>query len=399
MYTVWCDQCGWNLQPYAPEPPRTIFESLYVAIGKRHGQALFEKMTKAEVLKPTVTLSKLLAVSIALGVHGLTFLFAVWGIIFLIGGWPNLFAIFFGLAGLAIAWVLFPRFPKLDGEIAARDEFPTLYKIVDDISQALDTSKVSGIVFFSRYNAAFSQIGWQRKKILYLGVPLFSVLSGQERIALLAHELAHGVNGDPARSFFVGTAVYSLGSWYSFLRPDGLIDHNPYGLLAIPVNFVMLLLSGLAWSGAYGLSHLLWRGSQRAEYLADYLGAKIAGTEAMLSMLRKFYFGDGFGARARAILSGLEDEIFFDVLRTYVSTPPPRELERIKRVEQLPESRLDMTHPPTVYRVGFLEAHPIVEAQIRLEPALEEQLARELIPVQQKLQRDWLKSRERNFYY
>jgi hypothetical protein len=42
-YPVWCDQCTWNLQPRQAEPPRNIFETLYASIGRKHGQALFNK--------------------------------------------------------------------------------------------------------------------------------------------------------------------------------------------------------------------------------------------------------------------------------------------------------------------------------------------------------------------
>jgi heat shock protein HtpX len=210
---------------------------MYISLGKKHGQSLFDKMVKAEVPKLTLTLSKVLAVFLALVVHGLTGIFAVLGVTFLLRGWPNPFALFIGLVCIGAAWVLWPRFPRLRRTIAARDKFPTLYKIVDDISQALGTTTVAGIVIYWGFNAVFNQVGWQRKKILYLGLPLFSSLDGQEKVALLAHEVAHGVNGDPNRSFFVGTAIGSLATWYGFLRPDGLIDHGPYGILTLPINF------------------------------------------------------------------------------------------------------------------------------------------------------------------
>jgi Zn-dependent protease with chaperone function len=390
MYTTWCDQCGWNLQPYAPEAPRTVFESMYVSIGKKHGQTLFDKMVKAEALKPTLTLSKVLAVSLAIVVHGLTLIFAVLGVMLLLGGWPNPFALFIGLVCIGAAWVLFPRFSRPRGTIAARDKFPTLYQIVDDIAQALGTSRVAGIVIYWGFNAAFSQVGWQRKKILYLGLPLFSSLDGQEKVALLAHELAHGVNGDPNRSFFVDTAIDSLATWYGFLRPDGLIDHGPYGILTIPLNVFLLVLSGIVWLGIYFLSHLLWRDSQRAEYLADYLATTASSTEAMLVVLRKLYIGEDFAPRVAALLLDQEEQNLFNLLRQYVSNMPPRELERIRRVEQQAEFRLDATHPPTAYRIAFLKAHPLSHPKILLMPATEEQLERELKPIQEEMQRDVL---------
>ena len=49
-----------------------------------------------------------------------------------------------------------------------------------------------------------------------LGLPLVSVLEPQERVALIAHEIAHDVNGDPARGTQV--AVRSGLSYCSSTR-------------------------------------------------------------------------------------------------------------------------------------------------------------------------------------
>src|SRR6185295_4919707 len=76
-YPIWCDQCGWNIHPYKPDPPRNIFESFYASIGKKHGQALLDQMVKAEAFRPILSLSKLLAFSLAAVIHLLTLVFAI----------------------------------------------------------------------------------------------------------------------------------------------------------------------------------------------------------------------------------------------------------------------------------------------------------------------------------
>ena len=45
--------------------------------------------------------------------------------------------------------------------------------------------------------------------MLFIGLPLFAILDDAERVSVLGHELAHGVNGDPTRGFVVGTAMIS----------------------------------------------------------------------------------------------------------------------------------------------------------------------------------------------
>ncbi|MFN3629436.1 MAG: M48 family metalloprotease [Casimicrobiaceae bacterium] len=40
--------------------------------------------------------------------------------------------------------------------------------------------------------------------------PLMAILSPEERIAVMAHELSHGANGDPLRGTFLSGAVNTL---------------------------------------------------------------------------------------------------------------------------------------------------------------------------------------------
>ena len=95
----------------------------------------------------------------------------------------------------------------------------------------------------------------------------------------------------------------------------------------IPFNLAMLGLSRLAWLGAYLLSHLLWRDSQRAEYLADYLAATVSGTNAVLSLLEKLHYGTAFALTVQhAALNQDASEGLLERLRQRVAEVPEREL-------------------------------------------------------------------------
>jgi Zn-dependent protease with chaperone function len=400
-YTTWCDQCGWNISPHKPEPPRNIFEALYTSTGKKQGEALFNEMIKSGPARPSFTLPTALALGLAVFVHGLTLIFAILGGILLLRGWPNPVALVGGLLCLGLVWLLFPRLPQLREMVASRDEYPMLYKLADRIANALGTSPVDGLVINWQFNAAFAQVGWRRKKIVYLGLPLFSVLNDQEKIALLAHELAHGVNGDPSRSFFIGTAINALATWYHLIRPDRLYNPNSgiYALFTIPLNLFLLTFAALPWSGAYLLSHLLWRASQQAEYRADSLAAQISGSEAMLSLLTKLHLARDFEQKVTAISLNQGHQNLFDELKQLVLNMPLRELERIRRVEQLEESQLDTTHPPTAHRAAFLRAHPVNEAKATLTPEDANQMEQELVPMQGTIQQQLMDLHKRSLYY
>ncbi|MCI0643464.1 MAG: M48 family metallopeptidase [Chloroflexi bacterium] len=234
------------------------------------------------------------------------------------------------------------------------------------------------------------EVGWRRKRILYLGLPLFAVLDRQERIALLGHEIAHSVNGDPTRNFLTLTAIYSLVVWFSILwGMTGAYAAGFFLALLLPSNWVLYPLAGLAWLGAYSLVHLLWWDSQRAEYLADFLAATVGGTEAMLALLEKLCSGQTFDIALQHISFNpdFKDQDFFDLLRQRIVQVPAREVQRIKRVEQLAESRLDTTHPPTPYRIALLQTRPALEPKVVLSPAENDAIDSELLTIRSQIQK------------
>lgn len=359
-YPTWCKQCGWNLEPETAARSRNIFEALYAQSGERSSRNLFDIVSKDRALRPTIHLSTILAFGIATVVHGIALGSAILGAWIIINAWPNVWLGLIGALCLAIAWFFRPRFAKLGGEILVREQYPAVYRLADQVAEALNSPKVDGIVIGSWFNASFSRVGVRQKRIVNLGLPLWTILDAQERVALLGHELAHGVNGDPVRSFFVGTAIDSLVTWHRYLTPTRLNTVGGRfirraGLEDVVAAIILWPLSALAWLAAYALSHLLWRESQRAEYLADYLAATISGARAAVSMLDKLHFGSTFPFTVNVLLSEARGSFLADY-RQRIAATPAREVERMKRIGRLEGARLSATHPPTAYRMEFLAA-------------------------------------------
>lgn len=391
-YPTWCDKCDWNLEPPATVQARNVFETLYAGAGLRSSRNLFEVVSKERTLRPTLHLTTLLAFAIAILVHGIAVGLAVLGGWIIVNAWPNLLLAIVGLICLAVAWFFRPRFAKLHGEILPRDQYPALYRLADQVAGALNSPKLDGIVVGSWFNASFSRVGPRQKRIVQIGLPLWSILSPQERVALLGHELAHGVNGDPVRSFFVGTAIDSLVTWHHYLSPSRLNTVGGRfirraGFEDLLAAIVLLPFSALAWLVAYALSHLLWRESQRAEYLADYLAATVSGTPAAVSLLNKLHFGSTFPFTVNVLLSEAPGSFLARYCQRIAATPA-REFERMKRVGRLEGARLDATHPPTTYRMDFLEARSIVEAKVSLAAFESELIDRELARLQPVFERE-----------
>lgn len=390
-YVPWCDHCGWNVKPHESEEPQDIWEMMYSKLGQTRSQALFEKLQDRQSLMPTATWSQVAGNALAILVHCLTIVSALTGLALLILGWPKFFAILSGVILIGIAWIMFPRFSKTPYDALPKDEFPMLYALADRISDALHAPPMDTIQINSQFSASITQVGWKREWVLEIGLPLWEILDNREKLALLAHEVAHSVNQDPSRGFLVGTAINALLNWYVLLHPGQIWDSQKgfWSLFMIPINLVMWGVAGLAWLNLFVLCHLFWRDSQRAEYYADYLAATISGTAAVTSCLRKCCFDPTFRlAVQRSRYNHEEKTDFFDNLRQCIVQVPERELERKKRVELLQNSRLDATHPPTPYRIQLLQSEAELPAQDLFSDHEFELLHRELKSVRSRIQRE-----------
>jgi len=108
------------------------------------------------------------------------------------------------------------------------------------------------------------------------------------------------------------------------------------------------------------------RDSQRAEYLADALAARVAGSQAEIAMDEKMLFASVFETVAlQAAREGGAN--LFEQLREYLQSAPERELERRRRVARLEGVRLSATHPPTARRLDLIESRPAEAGLVLLD--------------------------------
>lgn len=261
-----------------------------------------------------------------------------------------------GLVALLVGWAMRPRMPELDATVHGRTELPRLFALLDRAAAALGTAPPDGVVVEPEYNAAFAVVGWRRRRILFIGLPYWLVLDPQERVSLLGHELGHAVNGDARRGTFVGGAIGSLAALFEMLEPDELLpsEEGVWGYFQAPFRLVQLAIARFVLLVLFLLLLLGFRDGQRAEYYADALRVRLGGRRAALSELEKTHAA---GSVARMTWVGETADPIGQIVAK-VRTMPERERERIRRLERLEGSRLDATHPPTLYRIEVIEAQP-----------------------------------------
>lgn len=436
-YVAWCSNCEWNLQPEEEESTRNPFEAqlgtISKKIGKRLSQSLFSELSSREALAPRLTFPRIAAFILAGLIHGVTAMVAICGVWLIVAGFPNLWTFLVGGTLLGVAWLVRPTFGRLEEEdrILGREQFPQTFTITDSIAKAVGTQAADRIVVDHDFNAGVSRVGLNQKKVLSLGLPLLSIMDKKEATALLAHEFAHEVNGDPNRGVFVGSAVSSLYRWsiliqiipylwhklplpYRDLWPVFLVlggcslafyisakvvpeipNIMPYTYLAIVFYIIMAKCAHLLMKL---LARLSYRDMQRAEYLADSIGARVAGTSAMLGVLEKLHFSGTyrFAVQNAALYDSKVD--FFQQMQQRITRMPASELERIRRIEKREESRIDRTHPPTFYRIELLKKNLVANPSLEISDEQYAAMVSELRTMEPIVEAD-LMNFYRNFIY
>src|SRR6184192_2228243 len=268
----WCSSCEWNLERYEPERRRPelgwpLVDRTTHRLAYRLAQRQFTALAGRPVGRPGWSVARIVLLFAAVVLLAGTLACLAFGIYLIAYHFPT-FLIIPGTVLVLIAFALRPRFPRLDpyAEPLTRDQAPTLFGVVDRVAAAVGAPPPQVIAIDDGFNAWATACGIRRRRVLCLGLPLLGVLRPQERVALLGHELGHFVNGDIRRGPLTRVALSTLGELAELLRPTRRQPFSGGGL----VNAVSELLAR--------------RDAQRAEYLADELGARAGGSTACTTL-------------------------------------------------------------------------------------------------------------------
>jgi Zn-dependent protease with chaperone function len=205
-----------------------------------------------------------------------------------LGGWLIAFhfpdvTILLGLVCVGVAVLMRPRWVRRPStyDVLTREAAPTLFALVGRVADAVGTRAPDSVVVDAGFNASAGSYGLRRRRLLCLGLPLWGVLDPQERVALLGHELGHFVNGDPAQGLLTQPAFTTLGRLAGILAPEGLRGRTGLEAIALAlVRPVFWVVSRAAYAAQLGLLVLGMRDRQRAEYAADAVAVRVAGSAA-----------------------------------------------------------------------------------------------------------------------
>jgi Zn-dependent protease with chaperone function len=334
------------------------------------------------VQRPGWDLARLVSYTLAICVH-VAFLALIAVAIWLIIGISSIVTIPLGIFALLLAFELRPRLGssrKLKN-VRRRADAPVLFALLDQVAAEVGAKPVHRVIADGKWNASYGTVGWRRHHVLTLGLPLWDALPADQKIAVLGHEFAHGVNGDARRGVIVGTSIATLTRLYVVLLPGPRL-HRAHGRVALAEGFVPLILGLLssAVAGVLMVQQLIsLRASQRAEYLADVLAARVASPASMADALDTLVTGDSTHSWVigRRRFSGPKT-VFWEQLSTALAALPESEKERRRRERAREQFRVTDTHPPAHLRIRMLQNLPATKARVSLTATQEEQIRAEL---------------------
>jgi heat shock protein HtpX len=384
----WCPKCEWGLDRYEPDRrrpefgwrwvDRRLFRTAYRLTDRQYSALLGRPVGKGGWGPARVGLvaAAVVLVAAVLAMFGA-------GVYLIAHGFPSL-GIVPGALLVLVALALWPRLGRVDpdGRRLRRDQAPTLFRLVDSVATVVGAPLPHIVEVDSSFNASATSVGLRRRRVLRLGLPMWAVLPPQQRVALIGHELGHFVNGDARRGPVTRVPLTTLGRLADLLRPSRLLRRQGFAG-DVGEALAAALLGGLrrvVQAGHVGLVWLCLRDTQRAEYLADELAARAAGSTAAAQLADTLVLSDSLmmvvrrearrGAGAGGWLSAAEE------LRAQTA---PR-MAGMRQLSVRDEVSLFATHPPCGLRARMVESRPYQPATVTLTVAdsvrIDEELAK-----------------------
>ncbi|MEV6367188.1 M48 family metalloprotease [Micromonospora musae] len=383
----WCAACEWNLDGYdrarqAPEfgwawiDRRT--HRLAARLTRQQYASLVDRALESPGLGPagvaTAAASLLLVAGVlALAVIGVWLLFAY--------PFPNI-ALVFGVAMIALAVALRPRFGRVDPEleVLSKDAAPELHALVEEVAAAVGAPMPHVIGVDGSLNAYATQVGLRRRRVLALGLPLWGALDGQQRVALLGHELGHFVNGDVRRLVVTQPALTMLGNAADLFRP---VDSNRSGGLLEMIGdalgrMLSWILSRLLFGGHLLLVVTALRDSQRAEYLADEMAARVAGTDGATRLLDVLLQSESVSQTVRQAARNAQGPAAWRAGVARSSTSAAHVLPLLRQLTLREQASLFASHPPHGLRHRMLTARTWQDSRVTVTETRNDRIDTEL---------------------
>ncbi len=291
-----------------------------------------------------------------------------------------------GVVLIAIGLFLMPRFGRLDpyADVISREQAPELHALIDQVADTIAAPRPHVVQVHSGFNASSSAYGLRRRRVVRIGLPMWATLDPAERVALLAHELGHFVNGDVRRGPLTSLAFGTLANLSALTRPDQRRPRlrGSFGATMAMGEVVAAVIMGFlhqvfGWAQT-AVTCVGLRSTQRAEYQADEAAAHTAGTQAAIGLVDLLVAADLLHIAVRRAARLDPSPASWRAAANQARTEIAPRLARLRQLSMRDEASLLRTHPPSGLRVKMLQARPWKPPLVVLTPAGADRIDTEL---------------------
>jgi Zn-dependent protease with chaperone function len=377
-FTAWCDECGWNLLASGAAKTPTRRERRRSERAGRHEDAILARAMRERGQRVRHDFGSLIAVGLAVVVHLITLTVAGFGVWLCWEGRRAPLLAVPALVCFVMAYALRPRLGRLPRHhVLTRERYPLLFGLLDSISDITGAPTFDCAVLERHPSAATGRIGLRRRRVVFIGASLWSVLEWDERIAVLAHEAGHNVSNDSRRGYLLGTSLKALEVWITTLTPRSRLHNFPQLLFRTLVRAPLRWVAGRMYLAQMRLSTGV---SRMAEYRADEISASSAGTEASVRALDKLLITSDFVKNLRQTILWRPDVSLWVKQKEFFDTYPHRQRARLRRIDQLSAASVYSTHPTISRRIAYLAADPVTGSALPFSAEHLSQIDAELEP-------------------
>jgi heat shock protein HtpX len=385
----WCPACEWNLDRVVPAvvgwkwADRRLHRLAYRLTARQ-----FTALAEGPLDRRSTSAARLVTMAVAvvliaavLAVAGL----GLWLLLFQ----PRVLVKGLGVLLLGLAFVLRPRLGRLaevsrDTHPIERATAPELFGLVETVAREVDAPMPDVLLISYDQNAFTTTVGWRRTRVLCLGLPLWATLDPPERVALIGHEMGHFVNGDVRRGPLTAVAENTLGHLAELLAPSSPTAGGLVGMISRSVSW---LLSRTAMTLQILLFWTSQRDSQRAEYLADELGARSGGTAAAIRLADHLLLATAIDTVIRREARAGHGMSAWRAAAVVARANQAPNVPLLRRLSRRTQSSLAASHPPNGLRAEMLERRPEQPAAVRLDDAASDRIDAELGRLAERVRR------------
>ncbi|MEU1198649.1 hypothetical protein ABZ446_20715 [Streptomyces sp. NPDC005813] len=281
-----------------------------------------------------------------------------------------------------------------------RTAAPVLHALVDRVAAVTGIRRVDAIAVDQGYGSRCIRVGLRRRRVLVLGLPLWEVLTTDQRLALLGHDLGRNA-GTELSTAWIEAALDALSTWADVVRSSPEADKarmaaldshifdagatamgrqnsttNMGAALAAPLQDTLA-------QGALLLHRLLNRLSEQSgeltEYRADEAAARTASSDSAEELLRVLLLREtALAALARTARSTTD---IWPQLRDAVTSVPDTERERRLHVSRLRDGET----PPARLRLRYIRALNVPQAAVYVSDEETQAIEAELEPIRARI--------------